>query len=507
MAYTHTGRFLTLVLETSLLLAIHITTYATTSLVDLVKTTQGSVGTVIIYNSEGVVVMQGSGFFFDNKGHFITNYHVIKDAFKADIKSIDGKNYQVVNIISVDEKRDLAKVLVNLLGDSVMPLEIAESIPNLAERIIVIGSPMGLEQTISDGIISSIRDVPEIGKILQITAPISPGSSGSPVINMDGKVVGIATSYMKEGQNLNFAIPGIYSLELKPLSIVHPDTFQALQVSPIQKDNKQPITDSNDSIWDQDWTPVDKKRAEELYNQGNKFLIASDYKRALVLFIKATEDYPLYAEAWIGQATCYGELGFEENEFRCIEKAIALKPDYGHAYFRMGLHYGRKGLYKEAFNQIKKTKQLDSYHPGANYYLGLFSYKLGNYKDAIQYLQDNLKVFTQDDEAFYYIGVSFFELNQFEDAISALQNSVSLRATSSAYYFLGRSFDSLGQKQEAIAAFKSAIRVDPRDESVHYGLGLVYFYYGNKAAALEEYEILEELKSPLASELFNTIYE
>ena len=69
------------------------------------------------------------------------------------------------------------------------------------------GSPLGLENTVSDGIVSAIRDIPDYGRIIQITAPISPGSSGSPVLNMQGEVIGVASFQIVEGQNLNFAIP------------------------------------------------------------------------------------------------------------------------------------------------------------------------------------------------------------------------------------------------------------------------------------------------------------
>ncbi len=78
------------------------------------------------------------------------------------------------------------------------------------------GSPLGLEKTLSDGIVSAIREIPGFGKVIQITAPISPGSSGSPVLNMQGEVIGIVTFQIVEGQNLNFAIPSerIASLSL-----------------------------------------------------------------------------------------------------------------------------------------------------------------------------------------------------------------------------------------------------------------------------------------------------
>jgi len=77
------------------------------------------------------------------------------------------------------------------------------------QPVIVIGSPFGLEGTVSDGIVSGVRKVPDFWEIIQITAPISKGSSGSPVLNIKGEVIGVATFFIKEGQSLNFAISGI----------------------------------------------------------------------------------------------------------------------------------------------------------------------------------------------------------------------------------------------------------------------------------------------------------
>jgi S1-C subfamily serine protease len=74
--------------------------------------------------------------------------------------------------------------------------------------VLVVGNPYGLfEGSLSDGIISSLRDFPHVGRVLQITAPVSPGNSGGPVVNMSGQVVGVVTFGLKQGQNLNFAMP------------------------------------------------------------------------------------------------------------------------------------------------------------------------------------------------------------------------------------------------------------------------------------------------------------
>jgi S1-C subfamily serine protease len=97
---------------------------------------------------------------------------------------------------------------VDIPEEKVDPLPVSPAPPRVGEKVVVIGTPLGLAQTVSDGIVSAIREVPGFGKIIQMTAPISPGSSGSPVLNMKGEVVGVVTFLLVAGQNLNFAIPG-----------------------------------------------------------------------------------------------------------------------------------------------------------------------------------------------------------------------------------------------------------------------------------------------------------
>ena len=81
--------------------------------------------------------------------------------------------------------------------------------------MVVVGSPLGLEQTVSEGIVSAVRELPVLGKVFQLSAPISPGSSGSPVVNMRGKVVGVVSFQTTSGQNLNFAVSSKGILGLK----------------------------------------------------------------------------------------------------------------------------------------------------------------------------------------------------------------------------------------------------------------------------------------------------
>ncbi|MDD5135471.1 MAG: trypsin-like peptidase domain-containing protein [Phycisphaerae bacterium] len=184
-------------------------------LVDLVKKVKPSVVLISTFDKDNKPIGQRSGFFIDNKGRLITNHHVVEGAYSATIKTSTGKEYPVQGIVAKDIQADIVKLVVNQPDANMTFLNLSANVPSEGENIFVIGNPLGLESTVSSGIVSAVRDIPAFGKILQITAPISHGSSGSPVINSKGEVIGIATLVVTKGQNLNFAIPSYKIITLK----------------------------------------------------------------------------------------------------------------------------------------------------------------------------------------------------------------------------------------------------------------------------------------------------
>jgi hypothetical protein len=143
----------------------------------------------------------GTGFFVD-KNVIATNYHVIQHAARVSAKSVtQRKEFPIKEIIGFDEKKDLALLMVE--GISVRPLPLGD-VTKLAigDDVYVAGNPEGFEGTFSQGIISGFRG----SRYIQITAPLSHGSSGGPVLNKRGEVIGVAVGLIQEGQNLNFAI-------------------------------------------------------------------------------------------------------------------------------------------------------------------------------------------------------------------------------------------------------------------------------------------------------------
>ena len=149
----------------------------------------------------------GSGFFVA-PNIIATNYHVMEGALNATCYlNNSNTKYKIDGYLAADKSVDLILLKVSTLNKPA--IKFASTTFSIGNKVYVIGSPKGLPATISDGIISGMRDY-EGYKYIQMTAPISPGSSGGPVLNSAGELIGISVSQLTEGQNLNFAIPKSY---------------------------------------------------------------------------------------------------------------------------------------------------------------------------------------------------------------------------------------------------------------------------------------------------------
>jgi hypothetical protein len=159
----------------------------------------------------------------------VTNYHVIEGAASGYAKIVGMKSrYTVAGYVAVDEQHDLAILQLADANAPALPLADGSRVV-VGDEVFAVGSPYGLEGTLSRGIVSGIRDLerepnsvqgalastsvsskPQKDRMFQITAPISPGSSGGPILDTQGKVIGVAVATFKDGQNLNFAVPVSY---------------------------------------------------------------------------------------------------------------------------------------------------------------------------------------------------------------------------------------------------------------------------------------------------------
>lgn len=158
----------------------------------------------------------GTGFIIDTNGLIATAAHVIKDAFAVNFTFKNGVVSK--NAIIVATSEDTIDLAVLRIANTNLPNTILgnSDLVKPGEEITVIGNPRRLQNTITNGLISQLRQISPTVVWQQISAPISPSSSGSPVFNKKGEVIGIATSSLKgqDNQNINFAIPSNYLIEL-----------------------------------------------------------------------------------------------------------------------------------------------------------------------------------------------------------------------------------------------------------------------------------------------------
>ena len=163
------------------------------------------------------VVGQGTGFFI-NEDIGVSNHHVFAAGTEWAIETTDKQRYRVSEVVKSSADYDHVVFRVETEGRKMPFLKLAKTTPRKGEEIMVLGNPKGLESTVTRGIVSAIRPQNNADDLLQIDAAISPGSSGSPVLNMHGEVVGIATKKVLDCENCNFAYNIRLILQKTPLS-------------------------------------------------------------------------------------------------------------------------------------------------------------------------------------------------------------------------------------------------------------------------------------------------
>ena len=174
---------------------------------------------VTTYDKNGKPLLQGSGFFVDSD-QVATNFHVVKGASHIRVETFNRINSTVTTVLATDEKSDLAILLlaVPLPQSTILSLKTAP--PTEGDSITVISNPRGSQWQVTSGSTGLLWEFKGLGERLQITAGISPGSSGAPVIDAEGKVVGIASMYFNSIESLSFAVPvaRLQALQLKALA-------------------------------------------------------------------------------------------------------------------------------------------------------------------------------------------------------------------------------------------------------------------------------------------------
>lgn len=477
-------RWRTFIIAAFLTIAFTAFASANAPLTELVQKIQPAVVKIVVYDMNNRISGVGSGFFINRQGHLITNYHVLNGAFSAEVIAQDGGKYPIDRVIAQDRYADLIKVTVDISQMLVHWLEAADATPNIAERVLVVGSPLGLAQSVSEGIVSAVREIPNLGKFFQTTAPISPGSSGSPVIDMKGRVIGIVTFQSVMGQNINFAVSSKKIFELSdesPGSTIAEWTYSVSSQKP--------------------------KLAEALCRKGFYFSVNGEYQKALVYYRHAAEKDPTDIMAWYGLSQCYVGLGKSEAVIDTYKQAIRINLNDASLRYNLGNYYRNIGKNAEAIEAYRSGIAIDPNDPSAYTQLGILYSAMGRYREALEAHRQAVRIDPGSPASHFRIGTVHLKLDEPEAAVDAYHQAILLDPEfGQAYTMLGTALERLGRLAAALNAFKKAIEIDPDDPDAHYHIGVAYLGKGDRAAALQEYKILKALDEMKAKVLFERIY-
>ncbi len=186
--------------------------YAEKTTREIYEQNKGAIVLIIAYDAQGIPASQGSGFYFETN-RVASNYHVVDGASRLEFRTVGSERmHKVKSIVAASRTLDLAILEVEQPQTPLVIKSIKQT--GVGDKVVAIGSPRGLEGSVSEGIVSALRGDGDI-KLLQITTPISPGSSGGPLFSTSGDVIGVTTATLRDSQNLNFAVPASLLLTLR----------------------------------------------------------------------------------------------------------------------------------------------------------------------------------------------------------------------------------------------------------------------------------------------------
>ena len=447
---------------------------------ELVRRIKPSAVAIETFDSRGEKLSRGSGFFIDSD-RIVTNRHVIEGAYRAEIHSSNGTVFPVKGVLAVDAEGDIALLKIDPPAQQVRPLPLDKTSPQEGESVVVIGNPLGLEGSVTNGIVSAVRDIPTFGRIIQITAPISSGSSGSPVVNMQGQVIGIATLQVTGGQSVNFAIPSERISQLQATTMI-----SLAELVANSGRNK-------------------RAKAVQFFRDGLSFLSKDDCEKALPYFQMAVESDNQYAEAWAQSGFCNEKLGRHAEALEASKKAVNLRPS-AESYFNIGLASFYLKQYKEAAEAYRQSIKLDPYNSADAYYaLGLVYRDWGKTDDEIYSYKQAIKLRPDYTGAYERLGSRYMKSKKFNEAVDVFRQLAALKPSDPvAPNNLGEAYVELKNYNDAVESFRQSIRLKPDFGRAYYNLGKTLLTMGNRDAALEQYTILTNI-DPSWAERLNAI--
>jgi len=311
--------------------------------VNTLKENSKAIVVVTAYNRKGQPLTEGTGFIAASDGAVVTNYHVIGIAH--DIKVRSGRRpLNVTGVIYADKDNDLIILKVKEKDLPAVTLGDAEKI-RPGERVFILSASEKADTETHGGTFIGTKTMSGGRRALKIIAPVSHGSSGSPVFDGDGKVIGIVTFLIKRTQNILLAMPEDLIKEKIKRKTVVLSKYEAIRTY--------------------------KKTPQYWFYLGYFLLGAGAHKEAIDVLKEAAKMKPDFADAYYYLGAAYEKSGKDTEAGEAYRRAVKAAPDYTDAYFSLGITYGKLGKYREAADALKSAVRLEPDYADARYNLGL----------------------------------------------------------------------------------------------------------------------------------------
>jgi S1-C subfamily serine protease/cytochrome c-type biogenesis protein CcmH/NrfG len=341
---------------------------------------------VYSYGFDGLKHAQGSGIILNNKGIIVTNYHIYAGCERLEIKRRDTL---IINsgIIGASIEKD---ILIIKIDDNNYPeIHVSEeSTLKVGQKVYAVGSPLGFENTMSEGIVSGLRELKEFeerkNEFIQITASASPGSSGGAVLNSRGELIGMIRMGVDEGENLNFAIPVSDILKVTEGVATDKKTLEILNYF-YRGYNEFEIGKFKEAVVD--YTKYINQSAGEAkaFNyRGLAYLKLKEYKKAIKDFTKAIKLDAKFIPPYINRAEVYIKMEEYEKASKDLSKLIKMEPKNVKAYYARGLAYSKDESYSKSIKDFTKVIELDPEYTEAYINRGISKFYTKDYSGAME---------------------------------------------------------------------------------------------------------------------------
>jgi Tfp pilus assembly protein PilF len=359
-----------------------------------VEKASSAVMQVVAHDAEGKALGAGAGFLAGGDGLLVTSYHVVHNASAATAKAADGGSFEVAGVAAADKAADLA--VLKLEGKDSPSLALGDSRKLQAgARVFAVGIPS--ESPVSEGTVSAVREAESGERFLEISAAVQEDSSGGPVVDDGGNVVGVATVLPVKGGNLTFSVPVEKVRELlegksevraladlrsgeaeKYLDTAEGNRFVAeYLIGSKRYDEANPYVEKAFEL-----AP---EAAENYFNLGVcHTMVRSSFLDSISAFQQATRLKPDFVRAHYYMGIVYSQLRRPDDAIRAYKKAVRLDPDFAEAHAKLGFVYNNTGRPEDAVEACKRAIRLKPDYARAHYLLGMAYLALDRRDDALK---------------------------------------------------------------------------------------------------------------------------